>query len=127
MTLEGVSWRTPRILFPLVLVFLSGSIAGALAMRFGLPTMIYKPMPYWSEGGKQFSLQKLKHELNLTEQQSRAMEAELDDFVKYVQTLQSQMDGVRADGRERIMRILDPEQQKKFRALLTEVTPRQNK
>ena len=124
---DGPSWRTPRIFPTLLLVFLCGSAAGSLAMRYGLPSMIYKPMPYWSEGGKQISLQKLKRELNLTAEQSREIEAALDDFVKYYQTLQAQMDEVRSNGKDRITRILNEEQQSRFKAMLTELTAKKIK
>jgi Spy/CpxP family protein refolding chaperone len=122
---DAPSWRTPRIFLILALVFLAGSVAGSVAMRFQLPAMIYKPMPYWSEGGKKISLQKFKRDLDLTDEQARQVENELDDFVKYYQTLQAQMDEVRGAGRDRILRILNPEQQRRFHAMLNELTAKQ--
>lgn len=119
------SWRTPRILASLCLLFLCGSIAGGLAMRFGLPSMISKPMPYWREGGKDISLQNLKKELNLTPDQALEIETVLDDFVMYYQTLQAQMDEVRSNGKSRIIRILTPEQQHRFKSMLSELQARQ--
>jgi len=121
------SWRTPRILLTLLLLFLSGSVAGGLATRYGLPTFIYKPMPYWREGGRQISLTNLKKELNLTAEQARQIEEVLDDFVMYYQTLQAQMDDVRSNGKSRIVRVLTPEQQERFKAMLSDVQARQIK
>jgi hypothetical protein len=46
------------------------------------------------------------------------METVLDDFVMYVQMLQAQMDDVRANGKARIMRVLDERQKKKFEKML---------
>jgi hypothetical protein len=124
---DGLTWRTPRVFLTLLLVFLCGFAAGGLATRAGLPPMTYRPRPYWSEGGKQISVHKLRKELSLTDEQSRQIEQILDDFVKYYQTLQSQMDDVRADGKDRIMRILNDDQQKRFKVLLTELTAKQIK
>ncbi len=46
------------------------------------------------------------------------METEIDDFVMYYQGLQGQMDDWRAEGKKRIMQILNPEQQKKFERIM---------
>src|ERR671930_543334 len=94
-----LSWRNPQILFTLSMVFLSGVIVGGLLMRFGVHGLLHKPQPYWQEGGKQVSLQRLTKELNLTKPQAEQLEMILDDFVMYVQTLQAQMDEVRATGK----------------------------
>jgi len=122
---DCVSWRNPRILFILLLIFLCGSLAGAVAMRYGLQPHFYKPAPYWSEGGKEISLQKFKKELDLTPQQADEIETVLDDFVKYYQTLQAQMDEVRATGKSRILRILNAEQKQKFEKMLSELQSKQ--
>jgi hypothetical protein len=42
----------------------------------------------------------------------------LDDFVMYMQMLQAQMDEVRANGKERILRVLDEKQRDKFEKML---------
>ncbi len=121
------SWRTPRILVTLMLVFVCGSMAGGLTMRLGLPRMLYKPMPYWTEGGKQVSMQKFRKELDLTADQARRIETILDDFVMYYQTLQAQMEEVRGNGKSRILQILTPDQEKKFKAMLSDLQARQIK
>jgi len=79
----NVSWRTPRILLTLLLVFLSGAAAGALGMRYGIHGILRKPGPYWKEGGKEISLQRFKRELDLSPEQAEQMETVLDDFVLY--------------------------------------------
>ncbi|MCX6636460.1 MAG: hypothetical protein NT090_15480 [Acidobacteria bacterium] len=120
----NVSWRNPRILLTLLLVFLSGAAAGALGMRYGIHGILQKPGPYWKEGGKEISLQRFKRELDLSPEQAEQMETVLDDFVLYYQTLQTQMDEVRASGKERILRILNPEQRKKFEKTMSELQAR---
>lgn len=123
----NVSWRNPRILLTLMLVFLSGAVAGALSMRFGLHELLHKSGPYWREESKEISLQRFKRELDLTPEQAEQMETVLDDFVLYYQTLQTQMDEVRASGKERILRILNSEQRKKFDRIMTELQARRLK
>ena len=112
------SWRNPRILFTLLLVFLCGALAGALTMRFGFHARVQNPVSYWAEGGKNASLHRFETELNLTPEQSKEMESMLDDFVQYYDTIQAQMDEVRANGKSRILRVLTPEQRKKFEKML---------
>jgi Spy/CpxP family protein refolding chaperone len=43
----------------------------------------------------------------------------------YYQTLQAQIDDVRASGKERIVKILSPEQREKFNRMLSELQARQ--
>jgi hypothetical protein len=115
-----VTWQNPRILCTLLLVFLCGSLAGALAMRYGVHQILHRT-PYWSEGGKEIALHRFEKELSLTPQQSRQIESILDDFVMYYQTLQAQMDEVRANGKSRILLVLNEEQKKKFEKMLTDL------
>jgi len=112
---------SPRVLLTIILIFLAGAVTGGLAMRHGLHAMMHAQAPFWQEGGKQVSLQHLTNELNLTPQQQAELETVLDDFVMYVQTLQAQMDDVRASGKARIMRVLDEPQKKKFERMLGQV------
>jgi hypothetical protein len=119
------SWRNPRILTVLLLIFLSGGVVGAVAMRAGLQQMMSKSGPYWKEGGKEFSLQKFKRELELSPEQAQQMEIVLDDFVMYYHTLQAQMDEVRAAGKDKILRILNEGQKRKFQQMMNEVQAKQ--
>ncbi|MFN3327038.1 MAG: hypothetical protein ACK5AZ_26390 [Bryobacteraceae bacterium] len=119
------SWRNPRVLSVLLLVFLSGAICGALAMRFSAQYSIVRLGPYWKEGGKEISLQKFKRELNLSPAQTEEVETVLDDFVMYYQTLQSQMDEVRASGKDRILLILDSQQRLKFEKMMHDLQSKQ--
>jgi hypothetical protein len=118
-------WRNPRILFILFLVFLTGSAAGALAMRYSQKTVVVKPPPSLKENGKEISLLRLKKELNLTKEQAAEVETILDDFMLYFQTLQTQIDDVRANGKDRIMALLNPEQRERFEQMLSEFQAKQ--
>jgi Spy/CpxP family protein refolding chaperone len=63
--------------------------------------------------------------LKLTPQQAEEIGTILDDFMMYYQTLQAQMDEVRASGKDRILKILTPEQREKFGRMLSELQARQ--
>jgi predicted nucleic acid-binding Zn-ribbon protein len=62
--------------------------------------------------------------LNLTPEQAAKIEVELDDFMKYYQTLQAQIDEVRSQGKRRILTILDESQQVRFNKMLSELQNR---
>jgi len=114
-----------RILLILMSVFLSGAAAGALAIRLSLAPERHRSGPYWKEGGREISLQRLSNELNLSSGQEREMETVLDDFMMYYQTLQAQMDDVRATGKQRILKILHEDQKQKFEKLIGEIQNKQ--
>jgi hypothetical protein len=119
--MAGSPWRNPKILSLLFLVFLTGSAAGALGFRM-VNRPAPKPGPSWREGGREISLQKFRTGLDLTYDQAREVEVVLDDFMMYYQTLQAQMDEVRANGKERIMRILNEPQREKFKSMMSELS-----
>ncbi len=125
MTPERPSWRNPKILALLCLVFLLGATCGALTMRFGLHQALHRGVPAWREGGKDISIHRLRKELDLSEAQAEQMEIVLDDFMTYIQTLQAQMDDVRSTGKARIMRILNEEQRRRFDKIMTDIQSRQ--
>ncbi len=85
----------------------------------------HKPGPYWQEGGREISLQRFKKELDLTPQQATEIETVLDDFVMYYQTLQAQMDDVRATGKNRILKLLREDQKQKFVRMLNDLQAKQ--
>lgn len=119
------TWRNPRILSTLLLVFLCGSLAGALVVRYFNKPPSPSPATYWTKGGKENTIQRFDRELNLTPKQSAAIEEILDDFMLYYHSLNSQMEEVRANGKVRIMNVLQPEQQRKFEELLKDIPLRE--
>jgi hypothetical protein len=118
-------WQNPRIIYTLLFVFLSGAVAGAITMRLGFTPERHKYVPSWKEGGREISLQRFRTELNLDDQQSKQIEQVLDDFVMYYQSLQDQMDDVRATGKNRILRILHDDQKQRFEKMLGEMQTKQ--
>jgi hypothetical protein len=119
-----LSWKNPRVLVTLFVIFLAGSIVGAFTMRCVVHGLWHKPEPYWQEGGKKVALDRLSRELDLSSSQEKELEVILDDFVMMVQTLQAQMDEVRATGKVKVMRILNEEQKKKFEKMMGELQAR---
>jgi Spy/CpxP family protein refolding chaperone len=111
------TWQNPRILMTLVLVFLAGALAGAIGMQEGLHTQLHRGAAYWRGDKAEFSYERLKTELNLTPEQSDKLKTILDDFVKYHEDLEAQIEDVRATGRNRIVQILTPDQRKRFEEL----------
>ena len=118
-------WQNPRILYTLLLVFLSGAAAGALTMKLSVSPERHRAGPWWKEGGREISLERFRKELDLTPEQAREMETVLDDFMMYYQTLQAQMDDVRATGKQRIMRILRDEQKQRFEKMIGDIQSKQ--
>ena len=119
---ERASWQNPRVLTTLVLVFLTGALAGAITMRAGLHERMHRAASYWRDGGNEFSYERLKKELDLTPEQSERLKVILDDFVKYHDDLQAQIEDVRATGKNRIMQILDDRQRRRFEQLSNQLS-----
>jgi len=115
---ERASWQNPRVLTTLVLVFLTGALAGAITMRSGLHEKMHRSASsYWRDGRNEFSYDMLKKELDLTPEQSERLKTILDDFVKYHEDLQAQIEDVRATGKNRILQMLDARQRQRFEQL----------
>jgi Spy/CpxP family protein refolding chaperone len=117
------TWQNPRILTTLVLVFLAGAMAGAIGMQAGLHRKLHENVTYWKGDKDVFSYDVLKKDLNLTPDQSERLKTILDDFVKYHQDLETQIEDVRATGRNRILQILTSEQRKRFEQLSDHLPP----
>ena len=121
--------RNPKIALVILLVFGCGAMSGAVAVRYLYRAPIAKAAPSvlktWKEGGKEMSVEHFRKELKLTEDQTREVAEVLDDFMKYYQTLQAQMDDVRANGKDRIVSILSTEQREKFSRMMIDLQSRQ--
>ncbi len=95
--------------FSLVLVFLCGTVAGAIVMSLTKNTGGHGTPPVSS--GLSMSVTEMKNGLNLTDDQTRQLTSILDDFSHYY-------DNLLADGNSRILDILDPEQKKLFAQMI---------
>ena len=117
---ERPGWQDPRILAMLLFVFLAGAAVGALTMRFGLHEKMH-PHPRIADASA-VSFDKLRHELNLTDEQSEKLRSILDDFVAYHHDLEAQVESYRATGKNRILQILTPQQRARFEKMSSEIT-----
>ena len=66
------------------------------------------------DAARHFGLSHLKTELNLTPEQERVVTSVLDDYAKYYQNIEDEREDVADHGKQRILDVLSPEQQKKF-------------
>lgn len=122
---QRTSWQNPRILLTLFFVFLCGMTAGMLTMALGVHRWIHpSQQSFWRESGKEVS-KRFKAELNLTPQQADQLETILDDFFTYYHTLQAQLDDVKASGKQRILRILNDDQKRKFEKIMSDMQEKQ--
>lgn len=112
------SWHNPRILVVLLTVFLCGAATGALLVRLGSAVVPRAAAPAWKEGARTLTLERMKKDLELTPEQAVQIETVLDEFVLYYQNLQGQMDDFRADGKNRILRVLDERQKARFEKMM---------
>lgn len=125
MASHCASWKNPRVLLILLLVFLTGAAMGMLGMSLINHRWIHPVQVSWKEGGKEISLERFRKELNLSPSQAEQLESVLDDFFMYYHTLQAQLDEVRANGKNRILRILNDEQKHKFNRMISELQSKQ--
>ena len=119
--------QNPKVISTLVVVFLAGAAVGALAMQLGLHDKLHrtaaaasKPVPL---AAKDAVLQRFKTELSLSPAQTQQISSILDDYRHYYQSLQDQLDDVRALGKMRIVQVLDEGQRQKFDKMMTELQP----
>lgn len=114
-------WQNARVLSTLMLVFLAGAAAGALSMQFGLHSKLHRALATPSPvTGRETVLQKLNTELALSSDQSQKISAVLADYTQYYQSLQDQLDDVRATGRKQILQILNPDQRDHFQKIMND-------
>ncbi len=99
-----------RAVLSLALVFLCGCALGASVMTYWHhPTMLHTR----AATTLNLSVREWDEELGLSPEQSRQLGSILDDFGRYYENLLS-------DGNTRILQILNPDQRRKFEALLKE-------
>jgi Spy/CpxP family protein refolding chaperone len=121
---ERAPWQNPRILSTLMLVFLAGAATGALSMRLGLHEKLHRSAaPATQESNRDAILNRFQNQLDLSGAQTAQLGLVLDDFGQYYQSLEEQLDDLRATGKTRIIAILNPEQRAKFEKMMNELAP----
>jgi hypothetical protein len=123
MVSSHATWRNPRILATLFMVFLAGGFIGAWTMR-QVHRRFHEMLTFQPNSATQLSYDQLKDELQLSPDQAQKLKSILDDFVNYNQDLQSQIEDYRATGKNRIRSILNPAQQQQFEKLCKQIQTR---
>jgi hypothetical protein len=125
--------KNPKIIGTLVLVFLAGAATGALVMQLGLHDRMHRTVsaasakPVHKAAANDALVQRFKTELNLSGDQTEKLAMVLGDYRLYYQTLQDQLDDVRATGKTRILQILDQDQRAKFERIMGDLQPQLEK
>lgn len=117
------AWQNPRVVSTLLLVFLAGAATGALWMQFGLHEKLHHVAAASPAVDHDALLRRFNSELGLSQDQSQRVSAVLADYTEYYQSLQDQLDDMRATGKTQILEILNPEQRVRFEKLMDELGP----
>jgi Spy/CpxP family protein refolding chaperone len=123
---ETRPWQNPRVVSTLFLVFLAGAAFGALWMRLDLHNRLHRTISVAAstkEASRDAVLQNFKTKLDLTSEQTQKIALVLEDYRHYYDSLQDQLDDMRATGKNRILEILDPGQREKFEKMMEELAP----
>jgi hypothetical protein len=115
---ERAPWMNPRILSTLMFVFLAGAAMGALSMR-----LVHRSPAVAASGNRDAILNRFKTQLGLSNDQTQKLGVVLDDYRQYYQSLQEQLDDLRATGKTRILQILDEQQREKFEKMMNDLAP----
>ena len=116
-------WQHPRVITTLLLVFVAGMACGAVAMRFRLYDRLRPVAAASKEAGRDAVLQNFKSNLDLSPEQAQKVAVVLEDYRHYYESLEDQLDDLRATGKNRIVQILDPAQREKFEKMMAELAP----
>ncbi len=95
-------------------------------MRFGLHDQLHRDLARRPAAGmenREAILNRFKTELNLSAPQTEKLALVLDDYRQYYQSLQDQLEDLRATGKTGIMEILDPQQRAKFQKMMNDLAP----
>jgi hypothetical protein len=68
------------------------------------------------------AMERLNRDLSLNDEQSRKVQAILDEYIMMEADLLSQVHTLQQQGRQEIMQVLEPEQRTKFETMLHEVS-----
>lgn len=118
---QDAGWSNPRVLAILAVIFLCGAAFGSAVTRGYLHSKMFKTMEYRGlDAAQRGGMNRLKTELNLTADQESVVMKVLDDYAKYYQNIEDERDDVAEHGKQRILDVLTPEQQKKFNEIFGE-------
>jgi Spy/CpxP family protein refolding chaperone len=123
MTSPRTPWH-PRVILTLVLVFAAGAVSGAVGMRYRLLERINRTVAASSKEARSDAvIQNFKTKLDLSPEQTQKIAMVLEDYRHYYESLEDQLEDLRATGKSRILKILNPEQREKFEKMMAELAP----
>ena len=109
------------------LIFVSGVAVGGLGMHLIDRHLSATQDTVLSQAEKQMAVQHFSQELDLNAEQAKAVEDILDEFIMQQAELMQQFQNTRISGHDRILRILNGDQQKRLKKVLDELgTKRQD-
>lgn len=118
---DAISWRNPKVLRVLFLVFIAGGLSGAVTFRTARGILMRREAVVAvsppSLRDKERAMALLKQELDLSPEQTERVAGILDDYKRYYGNIQDQVEEVRATGKNRILEVLNPDQRTKFEKL----------
>ena len=119
---------SPRVLTTLILVFAAGAAFGAMWMRVDLHGRLHRTASAATKDADRKDasdtvLQNFKTKLELSTDQTQRIALVLEDYRHYYDSLQDQLDDLRATGKNRILEVLDPEQREKFEKMMMDLAP----
>ena len=119
----------PRIASTLALVFTAGVATGMLAMQYGLHEKLRHTVaaaPPAVQPNREEVLHQFRTKLDLSSEQTEKIALVLEDYRHYYESLQEQIDDLRSTGQSRILQILNPDQQVRFKKMMDELVPQLN-
>jgi len=103
------------------LIFVSGMLAGAFTFRLAERAWWRPQPPVLTEAQKQMALQHFSQELELNQDQVKAMDSILDEFIMEQANLMQEFRNTRVSEHDQILQILNEDQRKRLQKVLTEL------
>ncbi len=120
MTNAQVTFYKGKIAGVLSVVFLAGMLAGAVG------TSVYQQQaasaPHADSHPASLAVEHLRDELSLDNEQYAQVRGVLDECIMLEADMLTQIQLLRSDGRERIVKVLNSDQRAKFESLLNQVS-----
>ncbi len=114
---SDASWANPKVLTIFALIFLCGIAVGSVVTSSFLHTR-FQHLALHAQAARQLGLDGLETKLQLTPDQQRIVTEVVDDYAKYYQNIQEDIEEQRHDvaehGKRRIWEVLNPDQRQRF-------------